>query len=64
MQEATESSRMMRGAAENSYEYIPEQQPEYIEIRINNNIIILLISVVFILVGADVFAHVIAQSIE
>lgn len=55
---------MMRGAAENSYEYIPEQQPEYIEIRINNNIIILLISVVFILVGADVFAHVIAQSIE
>ncbi len=30
MQEATESSRVMRGAVESSYEYIPEQQPEYI----------------------------------
>lgn len=45
MQEATESSRLMRGTAEGSYEYIPEQQPEYIETGIINIIILLALRV-------------------
>ena len=46
----------MRGAVEGGYEYIPEQQPEYIGGFWTQN--------KKILVGVDVVAHVTAQSIE